>query len=960
MKRLLIYIGIAIAAIGCTKDSEVDLASSNNALTISSEIATRSSDKTSWEGNESIGVYMTTAGSALGNVGANYEYTNSIDAANIFTSDTPIYYPDNNNLAITAYYPYDADLVTSSNKYSIELSDQIDLLVAEKYTLSVSSSAVDMTFEHKLSKITLSITTLGSGLTLDDLKDVEVKLSGNLLADATYSLSEGRITNTGSLLNNSNSLTLKTTNSTTDTNTNSVVADGIVLPYDGSGGTIPVTFTLKGDSSKVFTGVLPNNVFEPGTQYNYTAKVGYNTVEITKSSIEPWGDPITDDGTADIVDIEYKIDDTYYINSAKGLAAFRDLVNNVGKNSSSAVIAGFEESAFDETTDYTSINGKLTRDIDLSSICYAADDNNAVASWSPIGSASKKITGTFDGCGYKISGLYVYSSVNQQSLFGNVDTGGVICNLGVSGEVTGTAANNTYNEIGGIVAYNSGYIINCYSSITVTAGVRNVGGIAAFSKGSVVNCYNQSKVTGYLNIGGIVGQNAGYVGYCYNTGAVTMGTSYDADVRCGGVVGYNNTTAAVSVKGSFCLDNTILSIGQVGVTASTGTIGTNVCDETYLKSESFVTTINNSCKSNYEGEGTPCGFVAVDGGYPTINFDKEVEFNFVDISYNGVGYNIYSGKGLRAFAALVNGETTLPSGLVTSGDYDSYFKFSTTAQPSIGGSLENDISLLDVCNVDNDGTSWTPIGTGDTISGMDIENTTNICYSGTFNGGGFLVSDLYINASSSNYRGLFGYVKNGTVYDLGVSGSSVTGDTYVGGVAGSNSGGTIVNCYNTCKVYGSEIIGGVVGWNNSIIANCYNSGTVTNSTSDDTAMTGGVAGYSDTDGNIYSSYNSGSLSADGNYTGGVVGNNSGGSVSGGYYISGTTDYVFGNSSSTTNIITVNKDANGLITSLTYGSSTLVDLLNNAAKNYSGSNPTACQWITGDDGYPTLNFGTDAQ
>ena len=163
-------------------------------------------------------------------------------------------------------------------------------------------------------------------------------------------------------------------------------------------------------------------------------------------------------------------------------------------------------------------------------------------------------------------------------------------------------------------------------------------------------------------------------------------------------------------------------------------------------------------------------------------------------------YQIYTADDLKEFAAIVNGTDDTPA------DNDANAK------------LMNDIDLNPDMKIDEDGKvtngkeldQWTPIG------------NSSQQYRGTFDGDGHTISGLYINSSSDNYQGLFGYVDTGgTVKDLSVSGSvSVSGGEYVGGVVGYNSG-TVENCYNTGNISGG-IIGGVVGWNDGAnVTNCY-------------------------------------------------------------------------------------------------------------------------------------------
>ena len=152
------------------------------------------------------------------------------------------------------------------------------------------------------------------------------------------------------------------------------------------------------------------------------------------------------------------------------------------------------------------------------------------------------------------------------------------------------------------------------------------------------------------------------------------------------------------------------------------------------------------------------------------------------------------------------------------------------------------------------GTSWTPIGTDDNP------------FSGTFDGGGFEISGLYIN-TEDYYKGLFGY-STGTIKNLTVSGS-VTGGTYTGGIVGENDGGSVENCCNKSAVNGVSSTSGIAGYNKGgSIENCYNTGAVTGTGN----RIGGIAGNNS--GSVKNCYNTGTVSGAG-YVGGIVGENSG-------------------------------------------------------------------------------------
>ena len=86
---------------------------------------------------------------------------------------------------------------------------------------------------------------------------------------------------------------------------------------------------------------------------------------------------------------------------------------------------------------------------------------------------------------------------------------------------------------------------------------------------------------------------------------------------------------------------------------------------------------------------------------------------------------------------------------------------------------------------------WTPIGQSFTKA-----------YSGTFDGQGHTISGLW-HWWSTDYIGLFGN-NEGTIKNLGVVDSYLSGHENVGGVCGMNSG-SLTNCYNTGNVQGKKM-----------------------------------------------------------------------------------------------------------------------------------------------------------
>ena len=174
---------------------------------------------------------------------------------------------------------------------------------------------------------------------------------------------------------------------------------------------------------------------------------------------------------------------------------------------------------------------ELTGDIDLN----CSSDNQ----WEPIMiEVNKHFSGSFDGKGYTIKGLYINNSKRQQSLFGNVT--GKIKNLTVEGNII--VANVQSSKTAGFVSNlgNKGIIQNCINRVNITVTGTNsyyVGGIVAdcLAQASVINCENYGTISGTLAVGGIVGffENATDVtiSNCINYGNIN-GTKF-----IGGIAG---------------------------------------------------------------------------------------------------------------------------------------------------------------------------------------------------------------------------------------------------------------------------------------------------------------------------------------------------------------------------------------------------------------------------------------
>ena len=189
------------------------------------------------------------------------------------------------------------------------------------------------------------------------------------------------------------------------------------------------------------------------------------------------------------------------------------------------------------------INAELTANITINENVLndgSLNTNNSgtFREWTPIGTnRSNAYTGTFDGRGYTISGLYDSGSGQYAGLFGYVGGAGEVKNVSVEDSYI---SHNGASDTGGVCGWNDGTITNCSNSGTVTNNglLKYVGGVCGWNDGTIENCYNRGSVSG-VRAGGVCGGNevGGTITNCYNTGSVTGNSGNNT--YTGGVCGNN-------------------------------------------------------------------------------------------------------------------------------------------------------------------------------------------------------------------------------------------------------------------------------------------------------------------------------------------------------------------------------------------------------------------------------------
>ena len=240
----------------------------------------------------------------------------------------------------------------------------------------------------------------------------------------------------------------------------------------------------------------------------------------------------------------------------------------------------------------TAACGKLTADILLNDISDWENWNESTEglnSWTPIGNSSQPFTGTLDGDGHSVSGIYI-STANYQGLVGYLGEGGTLQNLGVKASyIKGS------NVVGGLCGRNDGNVTNCYNTGSVTGTGDYVGGVCGLNFGNVTNCYNSGTVAGSSQVGGVCGMNMmGSVTNCYNAGNVT-GTGE----HVGGVCGQNNATVTNCYN-----SGSVAGSSQVGGVCGRNDGNVSNCYNTGSVEGNY--SVGGVCGRNYSATVTNC------------------------------------------------------------------------------------------------------------------------------------------------------------------------------------------------------------------------------------------------------------------------------------------------------------------------------------------------------------------
>ena len=745
--------------------------------------ATRATVDGDWQGVTSVALQLD---------GAVKEYTVSASntdgyrSATLARTDNPFYWPNLDDITVSAWWPYAEALPTvkvAEDQSTLAAFQNSDFISAENQT--VTFDAPTLTFTHRTARVTIVLKP-GSGIMS--------------VAGATVSLvnlsAEG-----------DNPTAITTCNTAGDT------YEALAAPQTIPEGTIFIRVELNNRSFNF----QPKKevVLEPGKRYTYTLNVSGKSLNLTGSSITDWEDGGDEDGHAENLECVYdKETNTCIVNTADNLLAWNKIAQ------------------IDQT-----VNCILAADIDLTG-----------KTWTPIGiDYNHPYIGTFNGQGHTITGLTVnQQGTDYAGLFGCIGSGGTVKNVvlenvqitsdnssgnagGVAGSnygtitactVSGTVSGGYY--AGGVAGYNYGTLTDCTVSGTVS-GNNYTGGVAGSNYGTLTDCTVSGIVSGNNYAGGVAGSNNGTLTGCTVSGTVSgdqpvggvagrnFGTLTDCTVSgtisgswyAGGVAGRNFDSG--SIEHCHYTDGTVEArdgyyAGGVAGDNDNGTLTDCTASGNVTATNDYAGGVagdNSGTLTNCYASGTVSGNWHT-GGVAGRNYYGTLTNCYASGNVTATNYYYVGGvAGQNYYGTLTNCYAT-GNVTVTSGNY-------------VGGVTgQNDNGILTNCYATGNATA-TGIYVGGVAGDNDNGTLTNCYASGN------------VTATSYYYVGGVAGRNSGTLTGCYATGNVTAASSYyVGGVAGGNDNGTLTACYATSTVSGALSVGGVAGRNNNgTLTACY-------------------------------------------------------------------------------------------------------------------------------------------
>ena len=662
--------------------------------------------------------------------------------------------------------------------------------------------------------------------------------------------------------------------------------------YDGSNYTVSGIFTPGWTSNAYYYQGLFGYVYSSSTSYTVTIQ----NIGIIKSNIQGYQYVGGIMGYADASSGAITITNCYNTGDVTSTSTSDSYVGGiVGYASSNATITNcYNRGAVTGSGDY--VGGVVGDAYSTISNCYNTGDVSGPSYvGGVVGHTSSNITNCYNrGAVESVATGDAYNKIYVGGVVGRASSSVTITNCYNTGAITGSGNYAGY-YVGGVVGYADASsdaitITNCYNTGSVS-GSRYVGGVVGYADASsdaitITNCYNTGDVTSTSTsdsyAGGVVGyadasSDAITITNCYNTGSVS-GNRY-----IGGVVGSTNSTSGSIIIGNCYNTRSIIGsgycVGGIVGAASSNTTITNCYNIGGVKgSDGYVGGVAGSAASNTViincyNTGAVTGAGDYFGGIVGRVYASSGTTATITIRNCYNTGEVVSGNG--QYLGGVVGYAYISSGTITI--INSYNTGNVTGWEAYVGGVAGyaycNSGTISITNCYNTGAVESILRSdnsetyvGGVVGRASIYSSGTITITNCYNTG-----DVTSTSTSYSYAGgVVGraYASSGdiTITNCYNTGAVISPGFYVGGVAGRSGSTTTINCcYNTGNVTGYKYVGGVVGYDDTSygiqsISNCYNTGTVSGSSSG-SSYVGGVVGKVESSVNITKCY----------YGGGVTG-----------------------------------------------------------------------------------------
>lgn len=445
-----------------------------------------------------------------------------------------------------------------------------------------------------------------------------------------------------------------------------------------------------------------------------------------------------------------------------------------------------------------------------------------------IGGIAGNNAGTILNCRFRGS---VSGSDYAGGIAGSNAVSGLISECEVHGELSGN------HFVGGITGDNAGVIRSCLSRLAINTvaqqntialedvtmesltnseasyTVTDIGGIAGNSSGVIRSCINYGNV-GYTsigyNVGGIAGTQIGFITDCSNYGAV------NGRKEVGGIAGQMEPVTNIE----YTEDTLQILQGQLGTMSSLANRASAHAQEGSSDALWHISGIQDNIVDAQEA----LDMLLEEGPDPDTLIAAE---NALSNSMKNIENNL-SG----AASALYDTVGTVTSDMrAISNQINAMQKTIQNASENVGGTI-TDISDLDtlddlvgkVSHCQNYGSIFADANAGGIAGAISPENDMNL------NEGLEIIGDQSMNydtelravirsctnqgtvtAKKQNAGGIVGWMPMGLTKDcINLADVDASTSDYVGGIAGQSSG-FIRECYSKSRVTGDSYVGGIAG-----------------------------------------------------------------------------------------------------------------------------------------------------